>query len=702
MDIRKQAGVVNTLMVGLMAVGLLASTAVGINAIRSAQKQQLALHANTQATARAWDGVEIIRLYLTTLTATQLTALSTELAGLPNGKTLSITGVDHLTAKLVSIVTDASANRRITVHITGSGADTTATIQAIYTLLAGSGGGSATPPRLATVNVNSHLRMTGNVTVVGGTSANFLVDGDVDLSGSVSGVNEICATGNVEIGSAITVHRICSNGNLTLSGAANVVEIEVVGDVLLKGGAASSIGSIKANGDVSLTGGSASAGSIITKGDVSVTGGGATVSGVLNTEGAVNWTSSKGASTINANGNVVYQGKNGPTVINSRGTTTLSGNGNVQTLNSLGQIMLSSGYGLGVQGALTGGSGLTYTGQQKVVSGVVVGAISGPVVKAWDPVMNVTRDPSYTVNIPVVNAPVISPVLVPSAIVDVYTLKNSANYVFEIEPVTGKKVVTVRNVSTIDNGRYYIGNIGSNGYKDYLCKAVDASGGCTEPVSPYKTLCQGYSANNSCFTYTNGAWSIGGQTMAPGFAFFEGGLNVGNGVYINTFAATGNITTSGSTKVYSPNYAGFTGTCTDNRTAQGITTATRLYGIYPSDLCDGSTYKPSSIGNVALVAGGYLNGNYVGGDISVGASNEIYGSVIAGNLLSTTGNTTIVGRIQVANHRGGTTATTTWTGSTTIDLRNLPPGFDPTQTPCMSTSCQPVTPIAKTFWTRYL
>ena len=154
--------------------------------------------------------------------------------------------------------------------------------------------------------------------------------------------------------------------------------------------------------------------------------------------------------------------------------------------------------------------------------------------------------------------------------------------------------------------------------------------------------------------------------MAPGSAWFSGSLVVSNGTYINTFLSTGSISTSGSLKVFSPNYAGYTPVCTDSRgvSPYGITVDYRLSGLYPKDLCVSGAYAPSALGNTALIAGGYSSpGVYSGGDISVGSSNTIYGNVVAGGLLGTTGNTTIVGAVQVANlGNAAGTGTTNWGG----------------------------------------
>lgn len=347
--------------------------------------------------------------------------------------------------------------------------------------------------------------------------------------------------------------------------------------------------------------------------------------------------------------------------------------------------------------------------------------------------MNVTRDTSLAVSVPPVSVATLSPILMPSSSVDVYALKSSANYVFDIEAGTGYKRVTVKNVADITDGTYYLGNYPyvwnvpelARGNFDYLCTTVNASGVCTAPTLPYKTLCQGYSDSNTCFSYTPATktWAINGTTMAPGLAWFEGSLNVGNGTYVNTFASSGSITTSGDAKVYAPNYVGYNSVCSQTSGAPGNVRGSRLSGLVPSDVCNvpavaavaatsttpaipatpAVAYAAPAIGNVALVAGGFVGGVFQGGDITLGSSNDVYGGVIAGNLLKTGGSTVVHGAVQSAGQGSSSNKTTTWTGSTTIDLRNTASSYTPGGRPCM-VNCNPVAGPANAsiFWTRYL
>ncbi|AUN96159.1 hypothetical protein C0099_15150 [Pseudazoarcus pumilus] len=706
-------------MVTLVGTGVLAATAVAINAIRGAQDQQLALHANTQAAARAWDGVELLRHYFAAIPDEDFDEF--EACSEASPCELSISGVDYLSAAVVEYVEESelTSQRRVVANVTGSGADTTVSVQAIYEFVPPGGGGNENDggddgnPPAPLVKINSDLNLTGSINVLGGENANLVVDGNVSMSGSVSGINEICATGNLSIGSAIQVNRICSNANVTLTGAATSSLVEATGDVTLSGGAATNIGTVLANGDVTLSGGSANVGNVRTQGDVSVTGGNAVVSGTVDAQGDVVWSSGRSADTVNSNGDVRYGGDDGITTINARGDVTLTGGGNVRDVNAMANVFIQSYWGQGIRNRLLGGGALQYNNNGNVVgSGSVVGPVSPTPLASG---INVSIDPGLVVDVPWVDVPDVRPVTVPENVVDVFALKSAANYVFEIEAATGKKRVTVRDVSGIDDGEYYLGNYNTGGYRDYLCTEVVAAGNawrCTEPALPTetRTICQGYSDYNTCFSYSSAQnrWTIAGQTMAPGLAWFDGNLTVSNGVYINTFLATGTISTAGGMKTYAPNYAGYQGVCTDNRSAQGMADIrTGLSGLYPTNLCVGGTYEPSDLANVAFIAGGYRSGTYEGGNIALGASNQVFGSVIAGGLLTTGGSTNVVGSIEIAN-MAGSASPTNWSGSTTIDLRNLPDGFDP-DPGCLVDCPQPEDPEDpggslpwQVFWTRYL
>ena len=112
------------------------------------------------------------------------------------------------------------------------------------------------------------------------------------------------------------------------------------------------------------------------------------------------------------------------------------------------------------------------------------------------------------------------------------------------------------------------------------------------------------------------------------------------------------------------------------------------------------------LGNYALLAGSYTAQNqYMGGNIALGSSAEIFGSVLAGNMYTSGGSTTIHGTITALSlgsqeHAAG--------GSTTLDLTDLPAGYIPTIKPChLEGTCPTIPPsgengTVEVYWSRYL
>lgn len=740
---RAQAGFINVLLVMLAGMGALALTAVGMHSIRSAQDQQTSLHANTQAVTRAWDGVEVVRRYLSMLTADELQALR---AG-----PLAVNGLANVDAKIVSSAL-AGTEFRVVADITGTGVGTNATVRVMFAVPS-AGANPAGPPAGPGPNggggadaatklyINGDLNMTGGIEVLG-ENRELWVSGNVDLGNgggaSIQTISKICAGGNVSIGSSVFVNEICTNGNLLMTGGATAGLAQVKGSVTLQNNAAgdnfsAAVATVKANGNVTLEGNATVVEYLETQGDVVVKSGG-NLAKTVNAQGNVDYLSSLGGGNaalsnlnilINANGNVLYKGPNYNTVINTRGNATLSENGNVQTLTAQGNITLNGTWWVGVQGTVKGGGNFSYVNGNVAYGGSVKGNIS-PAPDGTR--VLITQDSSLEVSVPKVKVADIDFPAPSAPTVDVYTLKDSANYVFTYED--GKRKVTVKNVSGVADGTYYLGTVyrDYNYYPDHLCTSVNSSGMCADSEwHTARTLCQGYSPQNGCIeapSAWSNKWSLNGQSLAPGVVWFDRDLNLGVGVYFNTFAVAGSINTSGSTKVYAPNYAGYSVVCSDTGVGNyALTRDSRLAGMYPKQFCDFTNHQfvSKSLGNAALIAGGYSTpGTYVGGLIALDAANEIYGNVLAGDRLTTSGGTTVHGIILVSG-LGTTTSgwnntrANTWSGKTVIDLRNTPSTFNADDNVCMDPvhGCEedkgpggpggPAHPLNQTrvFWTSY-
>lgn len=712
--LRRQRGMANLLLVILVGLAMTA-TALGVaHTVRSTQQSQLSLHAITPAQDQAWACAELLRQYLAKVDATTLAGLSGP---------LKISGDDSVTANIVSVakVTASSGNPayRVTADIVGNTSATTpaaskAILQVVYDVSASPGsqgstsGSGTTPVLISTINIYKDLDLTGGIKVVGGKNANLNVQGNVTLdNASVDGINSIRATGNVSVGSGIHVNQIYANGDVTVTGSASADQISALGNVTIDGGAKPF--AIQSNGSVTFNGGSAS--TVDSIGDVEVTAGGVTIS-TINTMGSVYWSGAGGSvGTVHANGSVSYAGSNNGTVIDAIGDVTLTGSG-AQTVVTEGNTYLN---GFGSIGQLTGQGDLNVNSW-----GGVNGVIGGNVTEAnsYMPA-KVTVKPGLKVKLTPVSITPLPPVTIDKPAIDAYALKSAANYAFDV--INGAIQVTVANVNGITSGTYYLGSYpqaNGRGYQDFLCTALvpgtldnSGKGQCQAPAVPYRTICQGFSSQNACLTYANGKWSLDGASFARGVLWFHGDAELGSGYYLDTVIATGNIATSGSHRTDAPNYAGYDEICA-NATPSGLSLTVQqvadFAGVYPSEFCDTTGQKLLSdpIGNVALLAGGYVGGTFSGGDITVGASSVINGSVLAGNTISTGGSTTINGYITAAAQNTSDTQPVSLSGATLLDYSKLPGTYQPGTVPCMkdcnATNQSPSGNQSAITWTRYL
>ncbi len=697
---KAQAGAVNMLLVSLTGLAALAISATNINSIRGTQEFNLTAQTVNQAASTAWRGVEILKTHLTGIGVQN-----------PHGKTLDFENLsiaidrvqfeqNGIWSNQASGNLDPAKNYRIRAFITGEGAANSRKTLEVFYSLAPSGNSSPdpdnndnsnSPARLPDlVSIHSNLTLQGGINIQGNNNANFMVDGNATLSGSVTGLNQLCATGDVNIQSGITVNYVCSNKSVTISQGATVGQIVAIGQVNLNSGTAS-VENVHSNGNVVMNGGGVNATNVNTKGNFTISGGNGRITGTLNAEGNVSWTSNfNSVGTINANGNVTYSGR-GSGTIRSRGNVILLSNASVANLYALGWIDIQSGGNTGVTGTLRGANtsstAIKWVNHSRVFDGVVRG--TWPTPPQFSSNVNIRRDANLVLEIPAVSVPVIDPIIMERPVIDANTFKESANYVFFYE--NGKRRVTVKNVEGINDGTYFIASYSTNNTHDYLCTALNGNF-CSEPTLANKgrTLCMGFGTGNSCFDQSSaGNWVFNGQSLAPGTAWFEGNLKLANGKFVNTFLASGHIDiTQGSVRVYSPNYGGFAAVCTDTK-GFSISTDHRLSGIRPKNFCDGNNYVASPLGNVALLAGSFNNNIFSGGNINLSASNEIYGSIMAGGILKTSGSTKMYGALVVANTPA--TGTTQIQGGVSIDLSNLPSTYDPLAPgviPCVGDDCE--------------
>lgn len=552
------------------------------------------------------------------------------------------------------------------------------------------------------------INATGSVSIGSGSSFGTLnANCDVNITGSVSAerinaTRHICvaaasdvdymkANGSVLVTNSGTrnelyalagpgtcaagAQRVCDstytgwpfNGSFNGVGVSNTItadKIETLGAVKFTNGntinqlihAAGSVESsgtsnwndVKTGGNLTMSNGSSMRDAIVV-GSATLTG---VTANVLQVGGALEMTRG-GAASVQAVGNVTLKDS-------GSGITTLLGGGN---------LSLDNRFPVGTPGTPP--------------TSKINGTLSKP---SWvDSGIYVQEHAGISVAAPSVAPPTIvavEPVELETETFDANEFKTTANYVFEY--LSGNPRVTVRRVNGIADGQYFLvkGKKFNNvNYNDYLCSSASpaSASDCVAKIG------RGYDpVNNAAIAYSSGQkkWTITGNggPIAQGIAWFAGDVELAGGPYFNTVIATSNIKTAGSFSFYAPNFAGYDGVVDGTRYAPTGVCANEHYpALYPKQFCVGGSYEPGAdggIGNYALLAGSYDGSTYVGGNIELGSSTNIYGSIKAGNQFNSGGSTTVHGYITALGQ--GTSTSNSMGGSTTIDLSNLPPTYSPT------------------------
>ncbi len=676
-SMRRQRGVATILVILMVGVGLVSVSLGTLHSVRSTQERQLVAHAQVNAQAAVWATVDVVRQYLKTLTPQQL-------AGLTEDSTWAIAGNDALvqSVKIVDVAVPIAPQiaYRITTHVTATAtaAQSSSVLEVVYEVTPAKGGGNVVLSGV--LDFYNDLTLSGGIVMKVPGGANINVDGDFNAKGSVVGMDgfglgTVAVTGSVTVGSDIAA-QVLKGKNITITGGSTAKRIYAFGDpdatgtgccgnVDMTGGTGAEI--IQANGSVKLAGGGVSQ-TVDALRDITVDRGGS-VHGVLT-----------------AGRDIFAKQANSIATTRSIRNTSITGNIDIPVIEAHGNVSCSASLSWKRFPSITAGGSIT-------------NCTPGAVFRA-----NTLPSPAIT------TIAKVSPVVMSQPVVDAWAVQATANYIFEYK--NGAMMVAVRNINGIPSGDYYLGTYSNTSNRQYLCTAVDPSSKrCTSPATSAeaKTICNGFSVQNACFAYDQGKsqWEIRGRNMAPGVVWFKGNLDIGTGDYYNTFVASGNITSSGSLNAYALNQAGYGTVCNNefpiNKTAD-------FSGLYPTNFCDIANKKliPNSLGNIALLAGGYNPADntgsaktvYSGGYVTLKAGNHIYGTVLAGNLLGTSGSTYIYGYVSAAGLKNLDTEENTMGGSTTIDLTGIPTGADPGEVPDMSGVT--AEPSSVVLWSRYL
>ncbi len=448
--------------------------------------------------------------------------------------------------------------------------------------------------------------------------------------------NAINIMGDLNLGGAIKITGnpdavLNVDGNVTLGGSVSGIStLNATGSITLKGNQQLDV--LHANGDIQAANGQYQ--TIKSKGSVTLTGNAAAA--VVLADGKGNFGNAS-VDSARLRGDVDINGGN--TTVGSlatRGKLSSRSSNKVGPAQVMGDLSVS-GWG-GPLTATIGGQASYNTANKDI---------------------RVTRQPGLSIDIKEVE-----PVSIGRPVINALDYRALANYAFSADQ-SGHIRVAVRQVAGLEDGDYYLAG-DAKGRRNLLCQKLDAQGRCA--TGPSEPLCKGYSDYNDCLTVQGRNWALAGVGMAPGLLWFDGNLKAGNGTYYNALIATGDIETSGDHTVYAVNYIGYQKVCRNEQ----------FPNLTPLNLCDTTTGKLrlTTAGNIALLAGSASEGRFQGGDIRLGSSNHVYGNVLAGKQLISGGSSTVHGYITVAG-QGLNGMMNQWSGSTTIDLSDLPESFQP-------------------------
>jgi hypothetical protein len=633
---RHQRGIATILLVIFVGLALIVTVHGVFRAVRGAQEQTLAAHATTPAQATAWGGVEAVRRYLDVVDRRTVLAwaAANPTPTAPVALTLTGAGATNLTAQVTNVTklvvppdpTNPNNNKyTITARVVGQAGNGTVAaaspVEVVYDvdLMTGNPNPANEPP---SVNFFRDLIISGDNRFTGAPNAQVNVLGNVTITATnLTGVEQVNATGDVSVDSAVKLKQVWSNGNVQLKQGSDSELVMARGTVLLSGGGEHGI--VKSNGTVTFN--SSEALKVETRGDLVVGEAGrscqtpvqlnydGTYIGEARVHGIVNWLScGGGVKDLLGNSTLRYHGSD-QIGRNRSATTRYQASQHLRTrsdqlifsaeeigkFTSLGNITYNSGANSPVlrycaQGALTisqihwgwepaapaptdvkyGFYGTTYT----------VGD-----ARNADNLQPVTAAPAGTCdfNIGTANVAEVPPYTRDRPVIDANVLKGQANIAFELNngtvaglpnnyPLLTVKALNKSPTEQVPDGVYTIGYKHPTDYSsdtpDWLCRTNKLVGGvnaatkqfeCSEPIVK---LCEN-DFMASCFNWDSAAvtnWTLGSwnaQTMVRGVMWFKGNLKLGPKGFVNTFIATGDIELLGNSTVYAPNYAGYNAVC---------------------------------------------------------------------------------------------------------------------------------------------
>lgn len=644
------------LVVGFALAGSLMGTAYYLN---SSQKSLLANHALTNAQSGAWQGVEILRKYLNTLTDEELQKLDNTNINL-NSLNASELRFKNVTTRVL----DAEKRQyevMATVENKSDRSQASSRLEVLFKINRNEKETTKeTTVDVGVINIFGDLKVTGRVEILGDTKAIVNVQGNfTSLGNYFTGVSALMVTGNVHLkGGGENIKKIVANGDVIMdSGVAD--EVYAKGSITINNGRA--VGNLYADKNITITNGSAQIADAL--GDVYMKG--ASIQKII-----------AGGDVTLANGTIGD--------VDARGTITLAGGSKYGTLRSLKGITFTANSASQAGDFISNGS-INFGKSSLKVGNVISAGNITCTATWWTNYLMLNAKGTYT-NCATANRKQMDPSYFPlkdediqptgsqqtvaimeKTMIDAYVYKGDANYIFSYDKTKANVQVTLQNLDSPLNGKtFYMGSY-PNSWNDwgYLCTEVASNVCKSVPVSKITVGSGSNGDAKKIINYNNGVWELRGfsnsgketrtppavPALSPGVIFFDGKVKFLEGNFVNTVLSTNNIEFSGAgTGVYAPNFV------TKEYLCDRVKYPNNNYADYPYmkpiNLCGTSRLK---LADVALLAGSFVRNSsgvktteYQGGDITL-ATSYIYGNVIAGNRFYTKNTGHITGTLDAEN-----------------------------------------------------
>ena len=667
-----QRGAASLVFVFLVSLVVLATTSEAFNTVKKTQEVGTAINAMSHAESATLTAAEAFRLHLISLDSLDIKTLS-------NTITIEMEPIyGSMTAENIVVLETSPDVFQIDTTFVNmhAAARSSAKLQVVYHAVI------ATPapqgwPTSATVNFGGDLNINGGIELLNdGEAVDLIVDGDIDIGGvSVNPINELRSSGKVTIGSRVFIDSILADDDVELANTQSNL-VRTMGDFRATGDA--SIGTVQANGDI----------------EIQASGRFENVSTLQNI--------------------VITSGGGGQGFLLAGEDIDAVSTGSIDSANAVGDIVFGNWYRVNNAVSM---QDITCTSRYWTLTDNL--SANGSLINC--PESNGSLNASSGASNTVVPPAAVTPVSLHSPSIDVWSLRDEVNYFVEYDTSNRRIKVTVKSVNgLVDDAEYTLATFSVSGapYLDYLCSIENSSGQCTSPSTPTLPLCFGQSLYNDCIRYNAGTntFTVNPNQTAPGVMFFDGNISMGNGHSITTILASGNITTDGQFEHWAANRGGYEKICQAEASHANGGVQARYNEAYsthfPTNLCDidTSSYVPTRTGNIGLAAGGVnpdldINPDqmYAGGDIDLGASTDIVGAVLAGNILSTTGQVVIQGAVSAGAFGDESSGNNSLGNSTTIDFSEYG-DFKPLELPDMEPPAPPAPAVTTVgvLWSRPL